>query len=84
MITENRCIFLDVIFRDTGQIVIVESKVVVDAEVAKAVIATRFDGLICTEDGVMFECHFIRFIEIRPVGPWMKFLRFLADWLRRL
>ena len=54
--------FSDVILRDTGNVVVsnaVEIKVIVDTEIeswiAEVMITTRFDCLIRTEDGVMFE-----------------------------
>ena len=73
-------IFSDVIFRDTGNVVVsdtVESEIVVETEieswVAEVVITTRIDRLIRTEDGIMFEYHLIRFIEIRTTSPWTLF-----------
>ena len=76
-------LFSDVIFRDTGNVVVsntMESEVVVKTEIeswiAEVVIATRIDRLIRTEDGVMFEYHLIRFIEIRTTSPWMTFFGF--------
>jgi len=86
---ESDRIFSDVILRDSGNVVVsntVESEVVVDTEVeswiAEAGITTRFDCLVRTEDGVMFEYHLVRFIEIRTTSPWMRF--FGLDWLRCL